>query len=318
MLTIFTIPKPFAGHSGLIQRNAIASWRRLTPLPEIILCGQDAGVAETAAEFGVRHLPDIPCNAYGTPLLSAAFARVQALAAHPLICYANADIIFLTDLPAALSSIPFARFLLAGQRWDLDVTEPLDLAAGDPESRLRQEVAVRGRRHPPSGSDYFVFPRGSIRDLPEFAVGRIGWDNWLLYYARSLGMPVIDGSEAVTVIHQNHDYAHVARRRNADSSDNPEGDRNLALMGGRAHVFLLADATHRLTATGPVAALEDRYLMQRLGHLYVLAPGRDLVTRLRRRALNWVGRHHRLLPDGVWRRLVYAGLADRVKMEQRR
>ncbi len=29
MLTLFTIPKPFAGHIGLIQRNAIASWTLL-------------------------------------------------------------------------------------------------------------------------------------------------------------------------------------------------------------------------------------------------------------------------------------------------
>ena len=26
MLTIFTIPKPFIGHIGVIQRNAIMSW----------------------------------------------------------------------------------------------------------------------------------------------------------------------------------------------------------------------------------------------------------------------------------------------------
>jgi hypothetical protein len=28
VLTIFTIRKPFAGHIGVIQRNAIASWLR--------------------------------------------------------------------------------------------------------------------------------------------------------------------------------------------------------------------------------------------------------------------------------------------------
>ena len=31
MLTIFTIPKPFVGHIGVIQRNAIISWLNLSP-----------------------------------------------------------------------------------------------------------------------------------------------------------------------------------------------------------------------------------------------------------------------------------------------
>ncbi|NBC18953.1 MAG: hypothetical protein GVY18_16755, partial [Bacteroidetes bacterium] len=53
MLTLFTIPKPFAGHIGVIQRNALESWRRLDSDVEIILCGDDAGVAKTADALGV-------------------------------------------------------------------------------------------------------------------------------------------------------------------------------------------------------------------------------------------------------------------------
>jgi hypothetical protein len=51
MLTIFTIPKPFRGHIEVIQRNAIESWLRLRPQCEIILCGDDPGVAEAASEY---------------------------------------------------------------------------------------------------------------------------------------------------------------------------------------------------------------------------------------------------------------------------
>ena len=53
MFTIFTIPKPFQGHIGTIQRNAIQSWTLLHPRPEIILFGSEAGTAQVAAELRV-------------------------------------------------------------------------------------------------------------------------------------------------------------------------------------------------------------------------------------------------------------------------
>ena len=59
MLTIFATPKPFRGHIAVIQRNAIRSWTLLRPACEIILMGNDEGTAEIAAEFGVRHVPEI-------------------------------------------------------------------------------------------------------------------------------------------------------------------------------------------------------------------------------------------------------------------
>ena len=38
-LAILAMPKPFHGHIGMIQRNAIQSWTHLSPRPEIFLCG---------------------------------------------------------------------------------------------------------------------------------------------------------------------------------------------------------------------------------------------------------------------------------------
>ena len=43
MLTFFTTGKPFRGHSGIIQRNALRSWLLLDPDVEVILFGDDEG-----------------------------------------------------------------------------------------------------------------------------------------------------------------------------------------------------------------------------------------------------------------------------------
>ena len=73
MITLFTLPKPFVGHIGMIQRNAIQSWTRLHPDIDILMFGSEQGTAEIAAEFGIRHFPDVDVNEYGTPRMSGYF-----------------------------------------------------------------------------------------------------------------------------------------------------------------------------------------------------------------------------------------------------
>jgi hypothetical protein len=261
MLTIFTIPKPFEGHSGIIQRNAIQSWLKLTPACELILCGADHGVSETAEEFGVKHIADIEQTSLGTPLLSSAFSEVQDIAQYRLICYLNADIILFSNFLEAVERVQFERFLMVGQRWDLDVKTEIDFESLDWVHDLARDLKSRGVLHPASGSDYFVFPNGSIGELPDFAVGRPGWDNWLIYRARALGLPVVDATQAVTIIHQNHDYGHVPEKL-GETFEGPEADQNRVLMGGSENRFVLLDATWLLTPEDLVPARTFKHLLR--------------------------------------------------------
>ena len=286
MLTIFTVPKPFDGHIGTIQRNAIQSWLRLRPACQVLLCGDEAGTAETAAALGADRIPGVDRNEFGTPLLSSVFAAAEARAAHGLLCYVNADILLLSDFAEAAGRVAQSkrRFLMVGQRWDLDVTEPLAFDAKDWERVLRARVERMGALHPPSGSDYFVYPRDALGALPPFAVGRPGWDNWMIYHARGRKMPVVDATESTLVIHQNHAYGHVKQGTGA-AWEGPEGDRNLDLIGGEERIFTLADATHRLTRGGLRRALTPAHLKRRLRTAAVFSPA--------------LGRIYRILTHGV-------------------
>jgi hypothetical protein len=272
MLTIFTIPKPFHGHIDIIQRNAIQSWTRLRPACEIVLCGDDAGVEEIAAEFKAKHIRNIARNEYGTPLLNSVFDQVQETASHRLLCYLNADIILLSDFMKAVGRIRFQRFLMVGQRANIILEAPCDFESPDWEERLRGHVFEHGVIAPPIYIDYFVFPRdNALTELPPFAVGRPGWDNWFVYHARKLGIPVIDATRAVTVIHQTHDYSHVPQRR-GNLWDGPEADRNRELVGGWQHTFSILDATYVMTSKALLRALGYKYLLRRLQTLPVLVP----------------------------------------------
>ncbi len=285
MLTIFSIPKPFIGHIGTIQRNAIRSWSLLRPPCEIMLFADETGTAEVAAEMGATHVPGCARNEYGTPLLDSVFAHVEQTAKHRLLCFVNADVMLMSDFPQAVARVVRSKqiFMMVGQRHGIDVSEPLTFGAGW-EERLRRRLATHGRLEPPCGSDYFVWPRATTGGMPPFAVGRPFWDTWFIYRARSLGMPVVDASRVVTAVHQDHDYSHVAGQR-GDAWHGPEGDRNLQLSGvtvDRGNLYRIANATHVLTPRWLLPALGYRYLECRHPSLRMLAGARRPLGALRR------------------------------------
>lgn len=264
MLTLFTVPKAFRGHIAMIQRNAIRSWLLLRPQCEIILLGDDEGTKEVAEEFGVRHIPEIAVNEYGTPLISDVFAQAQKAARGGVLCYVNTDILLLNDFIEGVNYVARRkrRFLVAGQRWNVDVLEPLDFAPGW-EEKLRSLIATKGELYDPAGIDYFVFRRGIWGEIPPFAIGRTIWDNWLIYRARERGVPVVDATKRISAIHQNHDYGHL-REGKTEAWGGPEARRNLELAGGdHKYAFTLGDATWLLTPRGLEMAATPAHFQRR-------------------------------------------------------
>jgi len=252
LLTIFTAPKPFTNpHIATIQRNAILSWKNL-PDVQVIMMGRETGMEEVAAEYGVRYLPEVTYSEFGTPLLSSMFQWACKLSDSPLMMVTNADVIYLPDLVTTARQVQAQapRFLMLGQRWDMEITRLLDFSPGW-DDRLRRGIAAgeqgpyKAWRHPPLGSDYFIYPRDCFADLPDFAIGRSGWDNWMIYRTRILHWPAIDASQAITVIHQNHDYSHLPGNRPPYRL--PETLKNIRLAGGRRTILLLTDTDHQVT-----------------------------------------------------------------------
>jgi hypothetical protein len=248
-LTLFALPKAFKGHFGLIQRNAISQWVRLQPRPEIILFGDEEGTAEIAQEFDVRHVSEVRRNQYGTPLLSDLFEKAQTLASCNVLCYVNADIVLLGDFMNAVQRVASwrNRFLVVGRRTNVDLDEPASYVSPDQEARLLALVSQRGQLAPVTWIDYFVFPRGLFPNFPPFAVGRPCWDVWFLGKARSSRVALVDASEVVLAVHQNHDYSHHPKgSQGVWYGEEAKQNRKLA---GR-NICAIADATHKLTADG--------------------------------------------------------------------
>ena len=232
----------------MIQRNAIRSWT-LLPNVEVILLGEETGIAEFARELGVKHLPDVARNESGTPLISSMFQLARAASQRStsnLLCIVNADMILMPDfVEAAKQAVKLKdKFVLLSQRWDLDITTPVEFASGW-ERQLESTVRTQGQLHRPAGSDFFLFPKPCYQDIPDFAIGRAGWDNWMIYKARKEKWPVIDCTPSIMIVHQNHDYSHLPG--GMSHHEHPDTNENIRLAGGQAAIrYTILDSTHRL------------------------------------------------------------------------
>jgi hypothetical protein len=247
MYTIFATPKPFQGHEAIIQKNAIASWLRLHRDCEVILFGDEPGAAAVAEQFGIRHVPEVLRSEFGTKRLDHIFARAQQIARHRLLCYANCDIVLPRAFGEALTRVASwsSEFLLIGKRWDTPLTEPIDFSSGDWEEKVR-DIALRfGNQQLACAVDYFAFSRGLFADVPPFVVGRVYWDHWLVWKARSMKVPVVDASADILAIHQNHDFAYHPAGLKGLKTD-VESKRNRSFAGGQLHLYTIEHATHEL------------------------------------------------------------------------
>jgi hypothetical protein len=250
LITFFSAPKPFTDpHIALIQRNAIQSWT-LLPDVEVILLGEEAGLAEAARELGVKHIPNVARNESGTPLISSMFQLARENGNGDLLCIINTDMLLMPDFleAARRSRLQRDKFVLLSQRWDFNISQPIEFTEGW-QNRLSSIVHRQGALHRPAGSDFFLFPKACYADVPDFTIGRAGWDNWMIYKARMEGWLVIDCTPSVMIIHQNHDYSHLPNAKSHHT--HPETDENIRLAGGQANVrYTILDSTHQLDTDG--------------------------------------------------------------------
>ena len=250
MITIFTTPKPFQGHAGITQRNTLQSWKLLHPDVEVILFGDEDGAAEVAREFGIIHEPQVKRHPSGLKYINSMFDRAQEIAHHDILCYANCDIILTPDILDAASRVRAQKqkFLMVGRRWDTDIKEPLEFSDPQWVDRIRNRARATNNQRDEWWTDYFLFSRNLYyKKIPPFVIGRIGWDSWLTWWGKKGGAALVDASEVVCAIHQNHDYGYHAEGKQGVWSDKLSR-QNFKLAGGYWHMRSIESAEYRLTA----------------------------------------------------------------------
>jgi hypothetical protein len=209
---------------------------------EVLLIGDEPGMKEVVKDLDVQQIPEVERNELGTPLINSIFNLAKEHSTAGIMMYLNADIILLPECLAVIDSIQaqYEEFLLVGQRWELDVRNELEFDI-DLYNILKDRLTREGLLRTFRAIDYFIFPRQLYTNIPPFAVGRAGWDNWMIYHAVHQPWPVIDITAANRVIHQNHNYSHLPN--GSVHFDLEESNQNKNLAGWIKSTYDLLDVS---------------------------------------------------------------------------
>ena len=237
MITIFGTPRPFRGHFGIIQRNAIASWTQLRPKPQILIMGNDEGTADACRDLGVTHVPDIICNEFGTPLMDSMIEKAEILSEYNTLLLVTTDTLLFHDTleMAKIVSEKFKCFCVITGRQHIKQTDLIDFSNPDWEEDIYKRLTPTTLDDIHAG-DYFLFSKGLWGKFPPFAIGRTVCDNWMYYYVLTSKGALVDATSYLTTIHQDHDYSHHPDGQQGVWTG-VEAQRNQKL-GGRLRIYL--------------------------------------------------------------------------------
>ena len=244
MLTIFAIPKSFEGADDLHQRNAINSWKQLVGGDNVLLIGDDSLEAH-ANELGVRCVAGVELNEHGTPLISSAFELAKNNSSTPYLAYSNCDMILFGELLQGLNRIvscsDIEKFFATTLRINLPVDGLVDFGDTRAVTELKNSAHKHGEIESLVCKDVMIFPRGLYSSIPDFAVGRGNWDNWMVVRAKQLGAAVVRMQADIPTVHQAHSYDKFgASKRRGCYVTSAEAQMNQRLAGGR---HLIAGST---------------------------------------------------------------------------
>jgi hypothetical protein len=239
------------------------------------LCGNEPGIKEIASSYPrIVHLAQIKKNKNNTPIISDVFTKVRQLAKHDLICYLACDIILLSDFQPAAQKLALDKpFFALGRRTDFDLQESIDFNQSNWEEKLLAKVQQKGRLHGFSAMDLMIFPKKLVFKVPDFLIGRPGWDNALIYQLIKQGIKIIDVTPAITAIHQNHNYSHHSQGK-FGVWKGEEARYNFKLAGGFSKMATIRNAHLMLTPQG----LTKPSLLRRIySAIFLIYPLRRLV-----------------------------------------
>ena len=211
ILTLFTT-FPDIESKRFIYENTIRNWHLLSPdVIPILFTDDDTSDPKSIAHYAVQQgwyvLPVPKKSSVGVPVIRHMYLEAQRKFHTIFYSYANCDILFdrnLTDtlrfLQTSVHNGHIDKLLLVGRRRNWLIEKGLNLTTLSQVGHYVKNSSM----FISSAQDYFVSTRGGYpwTCIPDFVVGRVGYDNWLVATALANEIPVIDATETVTALHQ--------------------------------------------------------------------------------------------------------------------
>lgn len=214
---------------------------------EVLLIGNDTGTDTVSQELGCRHIANVRSSENNVPFVSALFQTARQSTSSRWLCYLNADIILDNHFHQAINFLNeyFSRseqILLTAQR----KTAPIKLSLEQTTEHVVEQVSDYGTWDAADAIDMFCFNRNLYTEIPDFEIGRMAWDNWLVSKAIDSGAKIIDGTKVFHLAHPLHGY----RQGISQIITGGDAQRNRSLVSSNSSAFAargnLLSQTHKL------------------------------------------------------------------------
>jgi len=287
MITIFTTPKDFTDIFEVIQMNALLNWRNLSSEIQIIIFGDSKGSKQAAEEIGAEYIPEVKCSSLGTPFISDLFSKADKIAKYPILAFINSDIIlpdnFLSTIQITSESMD--KFLLTGHRWDININNIIKYNNEVERISFWNRVKAEGKNHACTGIDYFIYKRYQWKNIPNFIIGRDGYDNWLIWKARRMLLPIVDATDVMQVIHQNHPFNSSKIITGTEVLLEAERNHNKKLYINKT--LNLLDCTYKISNGKVIKNKQKDFIVRNLYRLPKIFPEISMILKIYRRFYNW-------------------------------
>ena len=211
LLTMFTTFR-YSSAKRYIYENTIRNWHMLSPdvIPILftdVNTSDQTSIAHYAAQQGWRVFPVPKTSPKGIPVLRHMYLEAQKKFNTTFYCYTNSDILFDRNLTNTIRFLKMSargghidKLLVVGRRWNWHLEKNASLT----ELAAVGNYVKNSTMFSANAQDYFLTARNGYpwATIPDFVVGRVGYDNWLVATALAKGIPVVDVTETVTALHQ--------------------------------------------------------------------------------------------------------------------
>ncbi len=193
-----------------VHNQTLKNWASLAPavLSVLYLMPNDSDYwKRRATELGWK-LEQVPRTRDGVPVLKDMYNVTSEKYPSPFIGFANADTMFGNSLVETLVGLTQNNKTLVHGRMSLIVGRRRriqDFKINDTSGEYVDSIAPHLKMYPKFAQDYFLFGNGGKFHwdrVPDFVVGRLGYDNWLVVMAQRWNIILIDGTETLHNLHQ--------------------------------------------------------------------------------------------------------------------
>ena len=228
LVSFLTAFKKFKSPYDKIQHSALYSWRANNI--EIFVPENEVGVRIACQGYSnVKFVPNVKrARELGfpnqSPIVRDMIEKSFPYITTPMVALINSDIIILPDFSERFEKIVKKYgydIYMVGTRYDIKLNSYID-SEKNYEKVLKEE---RKFYDVSTSSDIFITSkfmwRKIVHEMPEFILGRYGWDNWLHMIAEIKGFRKFNCTEALITLHCQHDHQHIILQEKAQKQSAP-------------------------------------------------------------------------------------------------